>query len=370
MSNCSTEKAVPSDPQMTAAAMPVSPAAQENEPTLIDRDQHYKIKKLGFKASNEEAKTLLETAVKLDNAVARTDNKMLALGKGKSKHEYKKENKGKPEKEVAYSESTALGMYQIMHVFIGWALNNGKLMQGMKLKDLVPYVQDFLDEKCETCTANTVHTYVAMICKALGLNMKDYDYPQRRRADVIAHRGGLEDFCRLSAKYPELVRFCLATGLRKYKELGRLRGTDLRTEDDGFSVAVQGKGGLMRNAPVVGTPEEVALVVRLCREAGEGRVFPHLPANLDVHVWRAMYACRVYLLHARDVETLREEEKYECRADYRGIVLDIRAMEIASRALGHKRVSVIARSYLWPIVEFLRVGEQAEEPEQTADTIK
>ena len=109
MSNCSTEKAVPSDPQMTAAAMPVSPAAQENEPALIDRDQHYKIKKLGFKASNEEAKTLLETAVKLDNAVARTDNKMLALGKGKSKHEYKKENKGKPEKEVAYSESTALG---------------------------------------------------------------------------------------------------------------------------------------------------------------------------------------------------------------------------------------------------------------------
>ena len=32
-------------------------------------------------------------------------------------------------------------------------------------------------------------------------------------------------------------------------------------------------------------------------------------------------------------------------------------MEIASHAIGHKRLSVIARSYLWPILKKLRGGK-------------
>lgn len=31
-------------------------------------------------------------------------------------------------------------------------------------------------------------------------------------------------------------------------------------------------------------------------------------------------------------------------------------MEIASKAIGHKRVGIIAQSYLWPIADYLRGG--------------
>ena len=71
---------------------------------------------------------------------------------------------------------------------------------------------------------------------------------------------------------------------------------------------------------------------------------------------RAMYASAIYLRNARDIGLLSRKEKYYCRSDYQGIVLDRRAMEIASKAIGHKRVGIIAQSYLWPIADYLRGG--------------
>ncbi len=362
--NNPNEKAAPSERTATAAAGSGVPVVSTEMPDKSDHDQHYKIKKLAFHPESEEAKALLDLAIRLDNASARVANKMLALGRGRSKHADKLKNQGKPRKDVAYSESTAKSVYEIMHVYIGWALNRGKLMPGMKLRDLIPFVQEFLDEKKKTCTANTIHTYVSQICKALNLNMEDYNYPPRRRADIVAHRSAPEVFPAVSAKYPEVIGFSLAAGTRKYKELARLKGTDLRTGEDGLTLRILGKGGLIRQAPVVGTAE-AELVERLCREAGAGRVFPRLPANLDLHAIRAMYACSIYLMHARDISTLPPEERCECRADYKGIVLDRAAMDAVSRAIGHTRIDVIAKSYLWPIETYLRGGVQASPLPQT-----
>lgn len=39
-------------------------------------------------------------------------------------------------------------------------------------------------------------------------------------------------------------------------------------------------------------------------------------------------------------------DAYVCRGDLQGIVYDRKAMEIASKALGHNRISVIAGHYL------------------------
>ena len=325
---------------------------------------------MNFHPTSEAAKALLKTAVKLDNAVVRVVNKMLAKGRGQSKHAYKNTHKGKPDKEVTYSESTARGQYEMMHAFIGWALNSGRLMEGMKLPDLIPFVQPYLDEKGKSCTPNTIHTYAALICKTLGLHMEDYQYPRRCRASTVAHRGGLADFCAMVKKYPTLISFCMATGFRKYKELARIYGTAYHETDAGAAITVVGKGGLLRDAPVVGDAGGAELVARLCREAGEKRVFPALPANADLHVQRAMYACQIYLLHARDVNTLEPKEKYICRKDYKGIILDRAAMEIASLALGHKRIGIIAKSYLWPLKTFLRGGVLASPLPQAQQEIK
>lgn len=362
--NNPSEKTVLPERKASAAAGTAAPAKTTVVTDASDHDQHYKIKKEAFHPESKEAEALLDVAIKLDNASARVANKMLALGRGQSKHAYKRENQGKPQKNVAYSDSTAKGMYEIMHVYIGWALNRGKLTPGMKLRNLIPFVQEFLDEKKKTCAAGTVHTYVSQICKVLDLNMTDYNYPPRRRADTVAHRSAPEVFPAVSAKYPEVIGFSLAAGTRKYKELARLKGTDLQRGEDGLTLRIHGKGGLIRQAPVVGTAE-AELVERLCREAGAGRVFPRLPANLDLHAIRAMYACSIYLMHARDVSMLPNEERYECRADYKGIVLDIAAMEAASRAIGHTRIGVISQSYLWPIEPYLRGGILASPLPQT-----
>lgn len=61
---------------------------------------------------------------------------------------------------------------------------------------------------------------------------------------------------------------------------------------------------------------------------------------------RADYATKVYQMHARPIETLKHDEIYYCRGDRKGTWLDKNAMLMASKALGHNRISIIASNYL------------------------
>lgn len=96
--------------------------------------------------------------------------------------------------------------------------------------------------------------------------------------------------------------------------------------------------------PVMG---DVELVRRLCKAAGDGQVFPAVNQNADIHSYRAVYCRRVYEKYARDISTLPRSERYHCHADKAGVVYDRAAMKMASEALGHSRISVIASSYLY-----------------------
>lgn len=303
-------------------------------------------------------------------AARRRAGAMFSRGKGQSKHKYKKNHKGKPDKAVAYCDCTAKNIYKFLHTYIVWLLEQGKLRPGMRLDDLIPFIQEYLDFKASYCSPDTVHTYVSYLCKAFSLEMTDFRYPGRSRGTVTQHRKGQTSppapydgtfsryFAAIFEKFPALVLFCLCTGLRKYKELARLRGSALHQDPfEGPYLMVLGKGGLIRHAPITGSAENVALVIRLCREAGDELVFSKVPDEVDVHMLRAMYASAIYLRHARPVNRLPREEQYRCRNDYAGVILDRRAMELASQAIGHKRLSVIARSYLWPILKKLRGGK-------------
>ena len=127
-------------------------------------------------------------------------------------------------------------------------------------------------------------------------------------------------------------------------------------------VHVKGKGGKLRDVPVVG---DVELVRRLCEAAGDDKVFPSIPSAADVHSFRADYCRRVYDMYARPIEQLRgvrewygkrnpktgekimESAIYRMRCDRAGEEYDRAAMQHASRALGHEQVSVIASNYLY-----------------------
>ena len=55
----------------------------------------------------------------------------------------------------------------------------------------------------------------------------------------------------------------------------------------------------------------------------------------------------LYSIIARDVKSIPPKERYCMRGDRKGEVLDKVAMYVASRNLGHNRIDVIARNYLY-----------------------
>lgn len=144
----------------------------------------------------------------------------------------------------------------------------------------------------------------------------------------------------------DLITFCKCTGLRR-SELQELRGSDLTADGNYLHVTRNTKGGRWRMAPLAGTPKEIELVQRMCRTAADGRVWPHVPGSADIHSYRADYCQRIYLQHARPADQIPSTDKYYCRGDRKGVILDRKAMLIASQALGHNRIDVIASHYLY-----------------------
>lgn len=144
----------------------------------------------------------------------------------------------------------------------------------------------------------------------------------------------------------DLITFCRCTGLRR-SELQELKGTDITADGLQLHVTRNTKGGRWRMAPLAGSPEEIELVQRMCQAAGDNRVWPHVPSAADIHSYRADYCQRVYQAAARPVDQISPADKYYCRGDRKGVILDRKAMLIASQALGHNRIDVIASHYLY-----------------------
>lgn len=180
-------------------------------------------------------------------------------------------------------------------------------------------------------------------CSVADLNIKT---SSRKRANIKRSRGSAKRDKHFNENtHAELVAFCRSTGLRR-AELKALRGVSLYLDTDGqyyIHVISGSKGGRERYAPVIGNIE---LVCNLCRNAGENKVFSSIPSAADIHSYRAEYATQIYLQHARPLEQLERQEKYYCRGDRKGEIFDRVAMQKASQALGHNRISVVAAHYL------------------------
>lgn len=144
----------------------------------------------------------------------------------------------------------------------------------------------------------------------------------------------------------DLITFCRCTGLRR-SELQELKGTDITADGLQLHITRNTKGGRWRMAPITGTPAEIRLVQQMCQAAGDNRVWPSVPSSADIHSYRADYCQRVYLQHARSADKIPPADRYYCRGDRKGVILDRAAMLEASRALGHNRIDVIASHYLY-----------------------
>ena len=113
---------------------------------------------------------------------------------------------------------------------------------------------------------------------------------------------------------------------------------------------IKGKGGKFRYARVL--PKYESYIKRLREKyISEGRenerLFEDIPKRLEAHRYRGDYAKALYSIIARDVKSIPPKERYCMRGDRKGEVLDKVAMYVASRNLGHNRIDVIARNYLY-----------------------
>lgn len=223
-----------------------------------------------------------------------------------------------------------------------------------------PYVNEYLVHRMKYTSAWTTKLDASALAKLYDCRTTEFiKTPSRERKNIKRSRGSLSARRRRCEKKNEdIVRFCRATGLRRH-ELQALVGTQLGAKDGRFYIRnVKGKGGLVRDVPVVGTKDDIDFVIAKCQEAGANKVFTKIDKNLNIHGYRSDYACRFYTSIARKIEDIPYDKYipsmnryvqsgvYHCQKDLAGVKYDKVAMKLVSEALGHHRISVIAQSYL------------------------
>ena len=264
-------------------------------------------------------------------------------GKGRPKHLDKAIEGGTIGR--IYTDSTLKTYKKHACYFVHWA----KSVHGCRtLEECREYAPEWIETRREL-SAWTQKTEAAALAKLYRCKAEELGIvtQARRRSAIKRSRGEKRNDRHFSERnHSEIVTFGKCTGLRR-RELSRIRGTALREKSGRWYLSVTDgtKGGRLRISPIVGTPEEVETVVRLCEEAGGGKIFERVPHNMDEHANRREYANRVYQMYKRPLWALSRDQKYYCRGDMAGRVYDRRALYLASEALGHSRIGIVPSNY-------------------------
>lgn len=226
------------------------------------------------------------------------------------------------------------------------------------LEECRSYVDEWLQKQIEE--EKSAYTQKLRACSLAKLyNCKSTDFIKtevRNRENITRSRGvKVRDKHFAEHKHQDLISFCKSTGLRR-AELKVLIGDKLvyKKEEDKYYIKVDAgaKGGRERLAPIIGNVESV---VERMKSVGTNKVFDKIPLAADIHSYRADYATAIYKAYARPIDELKcnlgvkggnTGDVYVCRGDLKGVVYDRKAMEVASKALGHNRISVIAAHYI------------------------
>ncbi len=278
------------------------------------------------------------------NLIAQVNEKIKSFDKrGQSKHKAKYEH---GHVDDIYSNSTYDKYLRVCCAFVIWCKNNHRCKT---LDDCRRYVDEWITKLIDAkYSASTIKQYTCAVAKLYQCSTKEFiKTPSRYRKDIKRSRGEKVRDAHFSEKNNKaIVEFCKSTGLRRH-ELKALRTDDLICEDGTYYVHVRrGKGGKERHTKIIGDIQNVIDCFKKSENDIYGRVFPKIPNAMDVHGYRRIYADIFYHLIARDIATIKREEKYICRKDKKGIVYDKKAMLEISRNLGHNRIDVIAQSYL------------------------
>jgi len=240
-----------------------------------------------------------------------------------------------------YSRNTYKSYLKHGCYFVKWA----KTTHGCKnLDSAKPFINEYLQMRIDGgLSPYTQKLDAAALAKIYGCSADDFIKTKtRHRTDIKRSRGvKVRDKHFSEKRNQEFVDFCRATGLRR-AEIKVLRSTQLVYDEDtdSYFLNVVGKGGRRRLAPVLSNE-----AVQRVRDAN-GLVWGKIPNGADIHSYRADYCTSVYNKCTRPLNEIPKNEKYCCRSDLKGVWYDKKAMMVASSALGHNRISVIAAHYI------------------------
>lgn len=281
--------------------------------------------------------------------------KMTQTGVGRSKHQDKIDD---VDYKYIYTWKTYQAYIKHCCYFLDWCKENHGC-RCKTLKQCRQYVPEWIKSR-RGLSASTQKLDVAALSKLYRCHhgrgqkpFKDVETDTRRRANIKRSRGDAVRDKHFSEKNnADLITFCKCSGLRR-AELQDLRFEDFRlaapdgNEGPGLYVHRSTKGGRVRRINFVGSKDEIALCCDIMSKSnGLTKVWGKVHSGADIHSYRADYATRVYQMYARPIATLNHDEIYYCRGDRKGTWLDKKAMLVASKALGHNRISIIASNYL------------------------
>ncbi len=267
---------------------------------------------------------------------------------GQSRHDAKKEAKkeGKSNPDGIYSWGTYNDYKKHCVSFAEWSKykHDCKTIEAAK-----PYIQEYLDLRINKGLSSwTINLDASSIVKMYGCSTKDLNLilPERKRKDIKRSRKSCEHDKHISEKnHKDIIDLCKGCGLRRH-ELAQLKTENILTEGENVYIEViQGKGGKRRIVEVLPRYRDHVISYQ-SGNIGEN-VFKEIAQNLDIHSYRASYACELYKSLERPLNSLIREQKYYCKGDMNGNVYDKKAMLKVSKMLGHNRINVIASNYLW-----------------------
>lgn len=160
----------------------------------------------------------------------------------------------------------------------------------------------------------TIHTYLAAVCKACGVDMGEIKKPERTCASITRSRHyagenerGMRDL--KNPKFERLVRLAEVTGIRR-DEYMQLKGSDLQRDESGaLCVHVpKGKGGKEQYQRILPQHEEVVKSIFKGVKSSDF-VFSkdELSNDIDLHRLRAKNAQEAYKYY---VERMKNDSSY------------------------------------------------------------
>jgi len=268
---------------------------------------------------------------------------------GRSKHQDKKHNNGKARKDIIYSYSTLKSYLAIACAFLRWA----RATYGIRFLDEgLPYVGEYLTQRIEQgLSPYTIASNRSALAKlyqvpaqSLLAKLPPCTRAAVKRYDTVTQ----EQLTEFATCYPDIYAVACGTGARVH-ELWLTRVEHYTFWESRGWVHIKGKGGRHRRVEIL--PEyvdQIHEIVNRAKAEGREKLFTSIPQCAPIHYLRHCYAQALYRQYARDIGQLAKTDKYVCRADMAGIVLDKMAMHRVTKSLGHNRLGVVTR-YLKPL---------------------